>query len=60
MGDVSECLPVFSEEGPQRSWLTVASWEPPKLPESATKTVGFLLALDRGGVGEEVPGVVFK
>lgn len=57
MGHVLECLPVFPSGWPQQSSPTMASWEPLKSPVSATKTMVFLLALDRGGVGEEVPGV---
>lgn len=55
MGQVLECLPLFLSGGSQRNWPPMANQEFLKPPMSATKSMGFLLALDRGGVGEEVP-----
>lgn len=59
MGQVLECLPVLLSGGSQQNWSPMASQESLKPPMSATKSMGFLLALDRGGVGEEVPVPVF-
>lgn len=52
MGQVLECLPVFLSGGSQQNWPLMTSQESLEPPMSATKSMGFLLALDRGGVGE--------
>lgn len=55
MGQVLECLSVFLSGGSQRNWPFMTSQESLKPPMSSTKSMGFLLSLDRGGFGKEVP-----